>query len=751
MPVSKWLPIISKQGMIYFYDKSTGNVQYTYPKEYDSKSKKYVSKFFKNWKKTKVPNKQNEFYWINKDTNLIQTVKPSSTTFILEACLLDNFAFVEMYIEYNGNINITDSNKRNCVHYAVMNDNDKMVKLLIKLACDFDNKDKGGNTPLHYAIMYRSYKCMKILVDNGSNINETNNKGESVMHLAVRNRNVKLIYYLIQNKAEITVKNKKGEFPIDYAVKDNDWGMVKILTKLSKVVIAERELEEEEEEDEEDEKESFIEEEEEEEINTDIIKSSKIKKNNILELLQDTERSKYKKKKNQLMLSVEKENEYYDNRGRFKGIKAKIKQKEKEDNKISIDEINFLRESVTHRNNNQQKLKIKTINNNQSLSEEDYKKIKQEKIAQYKQSLTHRSSSSSISTNNTSMLSFSSISTSLSTLYTKASSCLLPFLSYAKYFSFEFYKFTKSKAKKMYKYSERLIQNIKIYVNTPPDIENQIDYINYMSSSLSSSNDFHIRAQNEMQRSYISERELKTIESVHMLKSQEITTNKKEIIHNCFRQRLSNRYQCIFYPNKEKRFIYKIPKILLYKNNSEKVSSKKYHNLLKQYENDTSFIKSLRQFYHLKLNKKTKSIKHFLSYIKQIKSLSHPIDYHPKTEENDPLSNRSNNSAYDNIIQSLNNINRIIDTATSTRSFNTHQKMKSQILEMDDDTHWDNLDLTYNNNNRTTTNIFDNNEKDESVDLEKIINEYNSKLNLIKKENVMMSNQVSFSIIDKKV
>ena len=33
---------------------------------------------------------------------------------------------------------------------------------------------------------------------------------------------------------------------------------------------------------------------------------------------------------------------------------------------------------------------------------------------------------------------------------------------------------------------------------------------------------------------------------------------------------------------------------------------------------------------------------------------------------------------------------------------------------------------------------------------EKIINEYNTKLNMIKKENVMMSNQASFSIIDKK-
>ena len=487
--------------------------------------------------------------------------------------------------------------------------------------------------------------------------------------------------------------------------------------------------------------------EEEEKNMIDVKKSIKSKKSNILELLQDTERSK-KKKKSKLLLSGEKEIEYYDDRGRFKGIKARMKRKEDKSNTISIDEINFLRESVTQRNE-AKKLKVKSTQ--QNLFEEDYKKIKQEKIAQYKQNLTHRSSSSSISTNNTSMISFSSISTSLSAIYSKASSCLLPVLSYAKYFSIEFYNFTKSKAKRMLKYSDRLIQNIKIYINTPPDIENQIDYINYMSSSLDSNNDFHIRAQNEMKRSYISERDLKTIESVQIMKSQEMSNySKKEIIHNCYRQRISNRYHCIFNPNKDKHYVYAIPKYLLYKHSTDKLSSKKYHNLLNLYKSDLSFTKSLRQYYRRMLNKKTKPIKHFLSYIKQIKSLSHPIDYHPKTEENVPLSNRSNNSAYENIIQSLNNINRIIDTATSTRSFNTHQKMKSQILEMDDDTHWDNLDLTNNIYNRTSTNIFDNTEKDESIDLEKIINEYNTKLNMIKKENVMMSNQASFSIIDNK-
>ena len=39
--MKKWLPVISKDGIMFFFDKSTGSCQWTYPKEYDSKTKKY--------------------------------------------------------------------------------------------------------------------------------------------------------------------------------------------------------------------------------------------------------------------------------------------------------------------------------------------------------------------------------------------------------------------------------------------------------------------------------------------------------------------------------------------------------------------------------------------------------------------------------------------------------------------------------------------------------------------------------------
>ena len=236
--MKKWLPVISKEGIMFFFDKSTGSCQWTYPKEYNSKTKKYENIYFKDWIKLKDNNNKN--YWKNSKNGIIQYIKPSSTTFILEASLLDNFAFIELYFEYNGDINFKDNQERNSLHYACMNDNDTMVKLLIKLGCEINKCDYMGNTPLIYSIMYHSYKSLKILIEFGADLNIKNKNGNSILHYAVKNKNEKVILFLIKNGCEIGEKNKKGEYPIDWAIKDNNWSLVNMMTKLSNVIYTEK-------------------------------------------------------------------------------------------------------------------------------------------------------------------------------------------------------------------------------------------------------------------------------------------------------------------------------------------------------------------------------------------------------------------------------------------------------------------------------------------------------------------------------
>lgn len=747
--MSKWLPIVSKKGMLFFYDKSTGNVQYTYPKEYDNKTRKYVGVFFKLWKKAPIPN-QNSYCWKNSQTKVVQYVKPSSTTYIFEACLLDNFAFIELYIEYNGNINISDTNQRNCIHYAVMNDNDKMVKLLLKLGCDGEQKDNLGDTPLHYALLYRSYKCMRVLVEGGCNLNEKNEKGETIMHLAVKNRNVKLIYYLVSKGATISLKNKLGEFPIDYAVKENNWGMVKILTKLSKVVIAEKELEYEEEEKEEMNSDNEMNNESSSESEIEFQKKNKRNiNNNIFNVLEDSERedsnkNRKKKKKNEKLLLRKDINEdsIFDGGGKLENVnfiqknsksdrhkpqkKSIKKDNYNHNNKISIDEINFLREGTTERHPPTQKLKIKENSRYGSPQKLDlqYKKIKHERIKEYKQNLTFRSSSSLSTSGNSSFLSISSISSSLSTIYSALSSCAIPMLNISKNILSKFYQYSKQKSLKFWKISQKFIQNLKIFINTPPDIENQIEYINYMSSS------FDHNMINKLKTSYISEKEVKLIQS-REFKEPKKNKKKQKIISNIYRGRVVNKFQCIFNKKREKKYIYTFPKYILYKNDNEIISYKKYINLLHKFKRDTQFIKCLKEQY-----KHTKN-----DYKKHILHLPLFIDISREENENNLQSSRSNGSAYENILKSINNINRIIDTATSTRSINICRNKPNQNGEIDE-SHWDNLDmLSY--LKPTVT------EDDNEVEIEDLLKEYNNKLTSLKNTNIIMTTQNAFSIINK--
>ena len=227
--MTKWLPIISKEGIMFFFDKSSGSCQWVYPKEYNIKTQKYENIFFKDWVKQK--DNKNKYYWKNSKNGIIQYIKPSSTTFILEAALLDNFAFIELYFEYNGDINFNDNQQRNALHYACMNDNEKMVKLLIKLGCEINKKDYIGNTPLIYSIMYHSYKSLKTLIEYNANVNLKNNNGNTPLHLALKAKNKPIIKLLMDNKAALDIPNEDGEIPFEYFTPEmkKEYGVDKIL------------------------------------------------------------------------------------------------------------------------------------------------------------------------------------------------------------------------------------------------------------------------------------------------------------------------------------------------------------------------------------------------------------------------------------------------------------------------------------------------------------------------------------------
>ena len=44
---------------------------------------------------------------------MIQYVKPTSTIYVLEAAFINNIAFIEFYLKYNGDINVLDKENKN--------------------------------------------------------------------------------------------------------------------------------------------------------------------------------------------------------------------------------------------------------------------------------------------------------------------------------------------------------------------------------------------------------------------------------------------------------------------------------------------------------------------------------------------------------------------------------------------------------------------------------------------------------------
>lgn len=102
----------------------------------------------------------------------IQYVKPSSTVYFLEAIFMENLAFVNFYLQYNGDANVTDKKGRNALHYLAMNDCVEILNLLLEYNINLDAQEmKEKQSPIFYALKYSSFRIFRILITRNANIN----------------------------------------------------------------------------------------------------------------------------------------------------------------------------------------------------------------------------------------------------------------------------------------------------------------------------------------------------------------------------------------------------------------------------------------------------------------------------------------------------------------------------------------------------------------------------------------------------
>lgn len=112
-----WEVKTTSKGFVYFKPKGNNNCQWEFPRVYNYKTKKYKSIYMKDWVRLRNP-QTGAVMWKNSETGFTQTVDPKSVTYVFEAAMNNNIAFIEFYFRYGGNINLVDQKKRTPLHHA---------------------------------------------------------------------------------------------------------------------------------------------------------------------------------------------------------------------------------------------------------------------------------------------------------------------------------------------------------------------------------------------------------------------------------------------------------------------------------------------------------------------------------------------------------------------------------------------------------------------------------------------------------
>lgn len=120
----------------------------------------------------------------NSETGIMQTMNPKTQTYIFEAAMVGNIAFLELYFEHGGNINLFDNKKRTPLHHACANGNLDFVNILIKFGAHINKRDGGKLTPIFYTVKYHHKQCMKALIEAGADIEVKKPNGDSLIHEA---------------------------------------------------------------------------------------------------------------------------------------------------------------------------------------------------------------------------------------------------------------------------------------------------------------------------------------------------------------------------------------------------------------------------------------------------------------------------------------------------------------------------------------------------------------------------------------
>ena len=116
---------------------------------------------------------------------------------------------LEFVKNYEGDINVNDSDGWTPLHIASCYSNLEIVKCLVSKGADINRKDIGGRTPLHNASRWGEFEIVKYLIKKGADVKIRDNDRKTPLHWASYNNHIETVKYLLDNGAEkIKIKSE---------------------------------------------------------------------------------------------------------------------------------------------------------------------------------------------------------------------------------------------------------------------------------------------------------------------------------------------------------------------------------------------------------------------------------------------------------------------------------------------------------------------------------------------------------------
>lgn len=150
--------------------------------------------------------------------------------YIIQAAISGNAKMINTLNDFNGDINVTDSNRRTCLHVAVKLNKPYFLQEALNKGADQRRQNKKGLLPIHQAVKLDNNHITKLLVDKDRSIATTPDlRGRHPLHFAAKHNSVNTARFLLDVVKNVDTLDDDHKTPVHYAVESGKGGVLHFL------------------------------------------------------------------------------------------------------------------------------------------------------------------------------------------------------------------------------------------------------------------------------------------------------------------------------------------------------------------------------------------------------------------------------------------------------------------------------------------------------------------------------------------